>query len=120
MWSKQEAKETLLNILPNVDILLAGDDEMEIILGTKVPEQIFHQLREFNMSFIAIKRGEKGSVGFSESKTMELPAIKNTSVVDTVGAGDGFNAGVLYGYLQKWSLKKILTFANMIGSIVVG
>src|SRR5699024_1558455 len=35
MWSKEEARKVLLKILPEVDILLAGDEEMDIIIGEK-------------------------------------------------------------------------------------
>lgn len=39
-------------------------------------------------------------------------------VVDTVGAGDAFAAGLLYGFLQQWPLLKIADFANCLGALV--
>jgi 2-dehydro-3-deoxygluconokinase len=42
-----------------------------------------------------------------------------TKIVDTVGAGDGFDAGFVYGVLKGWPLDKTLNFANTIGSMVV-
>lgn len=41
-------------------------------------------------------------------------------IADTVGAGDGFDAGVIYGLLNDWNSERTLTFANKIGSMVVG
>jgi len=38
-------------------------------------------------------------------------------VVDTVGAGDTFNAGFIYGYLQGWSLERTVQFASACGSL---
>ncbi|MFC4557659.1 sugar kinase [Virgibacillus kekensis] len=120
MWSKEEAKEVLSKILPHVDILLAGDEEMDIIIGEKDPEKIIERGKDLGISFIAVKQGDKGSVGYYKGETFEAAPIKPAKVVDTVGAGDGFNAGVLFGFLYNWSLKRTLEFANTIGSMVVG
>ncbi|KAB2330993.1 sugar kinase [Bacillus mesophilum] len=119
MWSKEEARKVLLEILPQVDILLAGDEEMEIILGEKDPAIIIEKVKALGISVIAIKRGDKGSVGYMEGKTVNAAPVKAAKVVDTVGAGDGFNAGFIYGFLFQWPLEKILHFANTIGSMVV-
>src|SRR5690606_2774669 len=43
LWSKEEARNYLSEILPQVDILLAGDEEMEIIWGLKDPEAIINK-----------------------------------------------------------------------------
>ncbi|MBD1378917.1 sugar kinase [Bacillus sp. IB182487] len=120
MWSKEEARSVLSKILPHVDILLAGDEEMEIIIGEKDPKTIIEKTKDLGISFIAVKQGDKGSVGYYNGEVFEAPPVKAAKVVDTVGAGDGFNAGVLYGVLQSWPLDKTLNFANTIGSMVVG
>ena len=44
------------------------------------------------------------------------PAIP-VDVVDTVGAGDTFDAGFVYGYLQGWSLDKALKLGIVCGSL---
>ncbi|MGX9933319.1 carbohydrate kinase family protein [Virgibacillus salarius] len=46
--------------------------------------------------------------------------FKASKVVDPVGAGDGFNAGILYGLLHGWELARTLHFANTFCSMVVG
>lgn len=119
LWSKEEAKIALANILPNVDILLAGDEEMDIILGVSDPKKIIEKSKELGISYIAVKQGDKGSVGYFNNELIEAPPVKPRKVVDTVGAGDGFNAGVIYGILRDFPLKKTLEFANTIGSMVV-
>lgn len=119
MWSKEEARDTLTKILPHVDILLAGDEEMDILIGESDPYVIIEKMKEMGISFIGIKQGDKGSVGYYNGEIIDAPPVKATRVVDTVGAGDGFNVGVIYGLLKGWSLEKTLTLANTIGSIVV-
>lgn len=119
MWSKEDAREALTKILPHVDILLAGDEEMEILIGERNPSNIIEKVKDIGIPFVAIKQGEKGSVGYYNGEVIEAPVVKASKVVDTVGAGDGFDSGVLYGILKNWSLEKTLTFANTIGAMVV-
>lgn len=119
LWSREKVKEVFLKVLPQVDILLAGDEEMEILIGEKDPEKIIDEMKKIGISYIAIKQGENGSTGYNGDEIIYSPPIKASKVVDTVGAGDGFDAGVLYGILNDWSLEKTLHFANTIGSMVV-
>ena len=70
--------------------------------------------------------GADGAVGCdcARNEYVSLPAWRpeKTNVVDTVGAGDTFIAGILYGLLQHdtdWSLRRILDFAIRLSGIKV-
>lgn len=119
LWSKEEAKVALSEILPHVDIFLTGEDEAELILGISDPKEIINEANKLGISYIAIKQGEDGAVGYHDGQYKEALPVKPKKVVDTVGAGDGFNAGFIYGVLNHWSLEKTLHFANTIGAMVV-
>jgi 2-dehydro-3-deoxygluconokinase len=119
LWSKEEAKEALTSFLPYVDILLTGEEEAELLFGVRNPKEIIERCKSYGISYIAIKKGEKGSVGYYDGQYIEAPPVKPRKVVDTVGAGDGFDAGFIYGALKGWKLERILQFANTIGSMVV-
>jgi len=119
LWSKEEAKDTLSTFLPYIDILLTGSEEAEILLGMSNPKEIIERCKSYGISYIAIKQGEKGSIGYYNGQYMEAPPVKPRKVVDTVGAGDGFDAGFIYGVLHGWPLERTLKFANTIGSMVV-
>jgi 2-dehydro-3-deoxygluconokinase len=119
LWSKEEAKEALTSFLPYVDILLTGVEEAEILFGTDEPEEIIKHAKTYGISYIAVKKGEKGSIGYHNGEFIEAPPVKPKKVVDSVGAGDGFDAGFIYGVMNKWPLEKTLAFANTIGSMVV-
>ncbi|UGB32014.1 sugar kinase [Metabacillus sp. B2-18] len=120
LWSKERAKEVLTEILPFVDIFLTGVEEADLLLGTTDENEIIEKAINMGISYVAIKKGDQGSIGYHNGKTVESPPVPPKKVVDTVGAGDGFDAGFVYGVLQNWSLEKILHFANTIGSMVVG
>ncbi|GLB61074.1 sugar kinase [Cytobacillus sp. NCCP-133] len=119
LWTRDEARTVLREFLPYVDIFLTGEEEAELLLGTSDPREIVEHCKAFGMSYIAIKQGEKGSIGYHDGEYLEAPAFKAKKVVDTVGAGDGFDTGFIYGLLNQWPLEKTLNFANVIGSMVV-
>lgn len=65
---------------------------------------------------LAVKLGAAGALGVSESQTVRVASIP-VNVVDTIGAGDSFDAGFVYGYLQKWELEKTLRLACVCGAL---
>ena len=65
---------------------------------------------------LAVKLGAAGALGGSPSQTVRAASIP-VNVVDTVGAGDSFDAGFVYGYLQKWELRKALRLACVCGAL---
>ncbi|SDJ25969.1 sugar kinase [Salimicrobium halophilum] len=119
LWSKEEARDTLKDFLPEVDILLSGKEEMELIFETKDEKEMFARAERFGIKDIIIKDGSNGASGRRGGDRHHEDSRPPQKVVDTVGAGDGFDAGYLYGYLQGWDLGKCLRFANTIGSMVV-
>lgn len=119
LWSKEKARETLLKWLPNVDVLLTGIEEAELMFGTDEIDEIIEFVNYYNIHHLFLKQAEHGSLHYSEGITTTQPAHKVDQVIDTVGAGDGFDAGVIYGLQQGWESKQILSFANMIGAMVV-
>ncbi|MBM7552016.1 sugar kinase [Thalassobacillus pellis] len=119
LWSREEAKAALVEFLPYVDILLTGLEEAELLFGTDDLKEIFRESSNYNIETVAIKLGDEGAVGYHKGEMVTANAVIPDKVVDTVGAGDGFDAGFVYGILQKWPLDKVLQFANTIGSMVV-
>ena len=65
---------------------------------------------------LAIKLGAEGALGVHDGARVRVASIPVT-VVDTVGAGDSFDAGFLFGYLNLWSLEKSLRLACVCGAL---
>jgi sugar/nucleoside kinase (ribokinase family) len=61
--------------------------------------------------FLGVKMGAEGAVLFVGEQEFWTKEIK-VEVVDTVGAGDTFDAGFVYGYLAGWEPERILKFSN--------
>ncbi|MFS0781576.1 sugar kinase [Bacillus sp. 1P06AnD] len=119
LWTAEEASKAIKEILSDVDILLTGEEEAEILFGTSVPEEIISYCESFGISNIAIKQGDKGAIGFKDGEWIRIEPVIPSAVVDTVGAGDGFNCGYIYGILQGWTQERTMELANRIGSMAV-
>ena len=66
--------------------------------------------------FVAIKLGADGAILQTKDEMIAVDAI-SVDVVDTVGAGDAFDAGFLYGFLNQWDLKTSLRLAAVCGAL---
>jgi sugar/nucleoside kinase (ribokinase family) len=65
---------------------------------------------------LGIKLGSEGALGVRAHEKLRVASIPVT-VVDTVGAGDSFDSGFLYGYLNGWSLEKSLQLGCVCGGL---
>lgn len=120
MWTKEEAKEFINSILPDVDILLVGDEEVELLLNTTDLEEAIKRFYSYGISKVVIKRGAKGAMGYEGKEIFYVDGIPSKALVDTVGAGDGFAAGFLTSTIKGESFEDSIRFANAVGSLVVG
>jgi len=120
MWTKEEAKDYIEKLLPDVDILLIGDEEIEILLGDVTIEDAIKTFHGYGIGKVVVKKGAKGALGSDGENIYEVDAIKPKALVDTVGAGDGFAAGFLNALIKGENLEGCVRYANAVGSLVVG
>ncbi|WP_042470821.1 sugar kinase [Bacillus ndiopicus] len=119
LWSKEEARETLLAFLPYVDYLLTGREELELLFETADEVELIKILQTYQFEYVVVKNGSEGAAYLENNKFVHVPGFPVKKVVDTVGAGDGFDAAFLYGIIQNWSIEKMITLANAVGAMVV-
>lgn len=119
MWTMEEAKAFIASILPDVDILLTGEEEAEMLLGKMAVHDYIAAFHQYGVKQVVIKRGAEGAIGSDQQAIFDVPAVKPRAVVDTVGAGDGFDAGFISSLLKGQSFEQALNVANAVGSIVV-
>lgn len=119
LWTAEEAKECLTTFLPYVDVLLMGEEESHLLFGTSVLDEVVNIVKKYDITHIILKKGEEGAVGFREGEVIDSPAITGNSVVDTIGAGDGFASGYIYSLINNWPLDQSLSFANAVASYVI-
>jgi len=88
-----------------VDIVVADEDEVNVLLGTDSFEETSNKLADYDNLF-AITRAEKGSVIRHKGETVVQPATPVETIVDTTGAGDAYTAGFLFGLTADQSLQE--------------
>lgn len=105
----------LKDVLTYVDVLLPNEREARKIAGTDDPESAIQILSQL-VPLIAIKRGAHGSLAQRGSERFVSAPVKVTPV-DTVGAGDSFDAGFLHEYVRSTDVAACLASGNRAGAL---
>jgi 2-dehydro-3-deoxygluconokinase len=90
LWPVDEATPVLSALAAQADILFAGEDEAELITGSRDPAV----LAALGPAEVLVKRGADGCVAFCDGRRLTCGA-RPVRAVDAVGAGDAFAAGYL-------------------------
>lgn len=106
----------LLDALHQVDIFQPNATEIKAITGetdlTKAIEAIYRL-----GPAVAVKLGRDGAIAKSPAGDLITQKALPVEVVDTVGAGDSFDAGFIYGYLNGLDWPTSLKLATICGSL---
>jgi sugar/nucleoside kinase (ribokinase family) len=105
----------LAELLDYVDLLLPNEAEACSIAKRNTLDEALDALAQ-RVSCVAVKRGAQGSVVRASGETFVVKAIP-TVPVDTIGAGDSFNAGFLFGWLQGWPPDRCAYAGNITGAL---
>jgi sugar/nucleoside kinase (ribokinase family) len=105
----------VLELLSLADIFLPNENEAIAISQARTDGQALKRLAQ-HTGTVAMKRGAQGALACRGEETASVCALSG-NVVDTVGAGDTFDAGFVYGFLNGWSLEKALWLAAVCGSL---
>jgi 2-dehydro-3-deoxygluconokinase len=120
LWDKEEARTVLRDIAQHADVVLPGLDEGQLITGETTPEKVVENLRTSEHQLFIVKLGAKGAYYEQNGQSGYVEGFSVEEVVDPVGAGDGFAAGVISGLLRHLPLHEVVKLGNAIGAIVVG
>ena len=103
-------------ILPYVDIFLPNKKEFMALARSDDWEKSLFELEEYS-NIIVIKDGNNGSYVFHDKKIKPCDPFLNNQVVDSIGAGDSFNAGFIYQFINDKSIDKCQEYANLVGAV---
>ncbi|MBN9385840.1 MAG: sugar kinase [Chitinophagaceae bacterium] len=106
----------LPGVLPFVDIFLPNESELLCLTGKASVESALGFIGRAG-NFILVKQGREGSTLWHKDKLCRGVPFINHSVVDAIGAGDSFNAGYIFKFLQAVPPEECQRFANLIAAI---
>jgi ribokinase len=95
-------------------VLFLNKEEASALTGSSDVEEVASILDE-GAHIVAVTLGDKGSYVVTRSKSLNLPPYKS-DITDTVGAGDAFAAGFLYGQLTGKDPRKSGLYGNFMAS----
>lgn len=120
LWPDTATMVRTVNQLAGLaDLVLPGVAEGEILCGSRDPDAISDFYLGLGAKTVVIKVGSKGAYLAQAAGRVMIPGFKVEKVVDTVGAGDGFAAGVLSALLDGLPLEQAVLRGNAIGAIQV-
>lgn len=114
-WDPTREWSGVAQLLGSTNVFLPNEAEAEALTGTPDVYKSAHILSK-KVEVVAIKQGAAGAMARHGDEVVQVSALP-VEVMDTVGAGDSFDAGFVYGYLQGWSLKDSLQLGVVCGSL---
>ncbi len=94
------ARSRIDRLIERCDVVKASDEDMRWIDPKHSPEEVARTWLKAGPSIVAVTMGDHGAFAVSAAGEVRVPAYK-VNVVDTVGAGDAFMAGLIDAL---WSL----------------
>lgn len=134
LWSENKANEVMSNIMEYVDVCIANEEDIEKVFGIKADNtdvdkgQLDYDsyqvvadelLNKFNLTKIACTL--RTSISASDNKWTSMlydgeefyqSREYEVHIVDRVGGGDSFVAGLIYGFLNDLPDAESLEFAT--------
>jgi 2-dehydro-3-deoxygluconokinase len=130
LWSKEEAGRTLTALLPHVNVLICGKDDPEELFGISrkstakakaESDQHLAELlrRKYNLDSVAVTLRENISASVNRFSAILYRSGETCrsrqceiQIVDRVGGGDAFAAGLIYGMLSGFDPQRVIEFAT--------
>ncbi len=104
--------------LPLVDVLIGNQLELTMVGGARNLDDAIDKLRQSGVGMLVSKLGDKGTRVWMGGESVFLEPY-SVEVVSTIGAGDGFASGFLYGLLRDLPVEECLHYGNAAAAIVV-
>jgi sugar/nucleoside kinase (ribokinase family) len=120
----EETRESLVELMPRLDILTLNDEEARQLSGENNLVKAGRAILAMGPRTLLVKRGEYGVIQFSKEGMFAVPAYPLEDVVDPTGAGDTFAGGLMgflarHGRITESSLRTAVVYGSVMASFVV-
>ncbi len=118
LWPDQKTMSDYINKLAfKADIFLPGINEAKILMGESNPEKVAKFYLNQGTKIVIVKLGADGAYYATVDEQGYVPGFQVERIIDTVGAGDGFAAGVLTAMKEGKPLAEAVKRGCAIGAI---
>lgn len=118
--------EVVTESLALADLLKLNEEEVKLLgelleAGRGVEEGDFLRglMADYGLRMVCVTLGSEGCRLVTREESLARP-VPPTEVVDTVGSGDAFTAGLVVKLLEGASLQAVADAANLLGGFVAG
>ena len=109
------------DVLPYVDILMCDENEACNVTAESDVSVAGRRLLDAGCGTVIVKQGAGGSTVYTANTAHHQSAVVLGELVDSIGAGDTYDAGIIYGTLQGWHIERSMLFASIAaGFSVIG
>jgi len=113
------AKEEVLELLPWVSVFAPNEAEALAITGERSAMRAARALQERSGGWCIVKLGAQGSLAVGPDHAEFSVSAPPVKVVDTTGAGDAFNAGLIRARLADMRWEAAVRYATVLASTVI-
>ena len=119
LWSDAATcRATLHRLMARADVVLLGDEDAAILFPDLDDHAVLEAVAALGPRTVVHKLGARGACALREGRLARVEAVPVT-VADTVGAGDGFDAGFVVAFLAGAGLETCLEFGALVGAAAV-
>jgi 2-dehydro-3-deoxygluconokinase len=119
LWDAATFARVVRDLAGRCDIFLPGMEEATLLTGETDPVVAAQQLQALGPSTVVVKIGASGAMALTGEQRIHAPAVRLERVIDPVGAGDAFAAGLLAGLLRGFTMEAALALANRCGALAM-
>jgi 2-dehydro-3-deoxygluconokinase len=117
LWSEDAARKVLEPLARDVELLIGGEDEYQVVFGKVDPKEILAEVNKRGCKIAVMTKGDQ-KMRFSIDGNYEEITPPKVLAVDPVGSGDAFTGGVIAGLLSGMSTKQALEQGSICGALV--
>lgn len=110
-------QDVVMNAVSNSKYVLGSEQEFSLLDPFMDWERSATKLANMN-KVVVVRRGKEGSVLITDEQKIESPAFQ-TKVVDTIGAGDIFDAGFIAALLNEQDFTTALQWGNAVAGYAI-
>jgi 2-dehydro-3-deoxygluconokinase len=117
LWSEDDAKKVLAPLASNIELLIGGEDEYQVVFGSNEPKKILAEANKRGCRIAVMTKGDQQLRYCVDGNYEEITPPK-VIALDPVGSGDAFTGGAIAGLLSGMSVDQALRQGSICGALV--